>query len=232
VIGDALHHARWKELSASGTKNGPTQWDTAKQIPWPSGSDFGAASTSALPSLCEGAIRLLRVKKALCKGIANVSLGRLGISAFSRGGDAMWAALRSNMAKVSEVYAFDCTSSAEARGDVVQWFNSHDSASLRLVGGANNITLYNGIARTISPSGGPRNDLTVTPVSAKVYEPGHSIVWEHYLGTRPDRRVDNDTQHQFAICGGSIPGNVGPYDLDSTDTFLATFLESSSFNRL
>jgi 3-oxoadipate enol-lactonase len=52
VIGDAFGHARWKELSASGAKNGPTQWDTAKQIL----SDLSFGSTAA-PALIEWARR-------------------------------------------------------------------------------------------------------------------------------------------------------------------------------
>jgi hypothetical protein len=32
VISDDLADDRWKELSASGLENGPTQWDAAKQI--------------------------------------------------------------------------------------------------------------------------------------------------------------------------------------------------------
>lgn len=200
--------------------------------PWPSGSSFGDAATGALPSLCEGAIRLLRAKKVVCRGVANVSLGRLGISGFSLGGLGMFASLRANMAKVREVYAFDCVGSEAAAGDIVQWFNSHDSNALRLVGGAYNVSTYSAIKRTISPSGGARRDLTFTPQAADPYAAGKNIVWDHFLSLAEPHRTFADTIHQFAICGGTIPGNGGPYDLDDVETFLANFLTASSFNRL
>lgn len=200
--------------------------------PWPSGSSFGAASTAALPSLCEGAIRLLRVKKALCKAVANVSLGRLGLAGFSRGGLGMFAALKANMPRVRELYAFDCVAPAAASGDIVQWFNSHDSNALRLVGGVFNVSNYTSIKRTISPSGKARTDLTVTPQGADPYVPGKNIVWDHYLQLTPTLRTDDDTIHQFAICGGTMPGNLGPYDISSVETFLSSFLKASAFQRL
>jgi hypothetical protein len=199
--------------------------------PWPSGSGFGAATTGALPSLCEAAIRFLRAQFQVCTKVPDLHLGRLGIAAFSKGGEAMWPTLRNNMTKVQEVYAFDCNHSTEARGTIVQWANSHPSGALRLVGGAYNQGTYDDIGKTLSPSG-KNSSLTIVLRHESVFKAGNQTVWDHYIKDTEFLRNHIDTRHQFAVCGGTMFGNTGPYDLGLVERFMTTFLKSSQFNKL
>ncbi len=200
--------------------------------PWPSGTGFGAAETSLMPGLVDAAMRLLWAQNAVCKGVGNVALGHLGTSAFSRGGDGHWRALRSNMGRVREVYGFDATSTSEAGPSIVQWFNSHVSNKLRFVNGAYNFGAHAAIQRTLSPGGG-RADVTVIPPSAVSFDPGNNAVFDHFVELAPQLRDDEDARHQFAICGGKMQaGTEAAYDLDGVETFLLGFLRSSDFPML
>lgn len=200
--------------------------------PWPSQGDFGASSTAKLPTFCTQAIRFLAAQKAIALGVPNVKLGRLGLSGFSFGGFAMWAALGNNMSRVSEVYAFDCRDSGNAAALATQWFGACPDPMLRLVGGAYRVRPYADLAKALAPQGSPRVSLALG--TEDWFNNGQNIVWEHYIKDTPslrDARAGQDARHQFAICGGVIPGN-GTYDLDFVTTYLQAFLMSSNFIRL
>lgn len=200
--------------------------------PWPSGSSFGAAETSAMSELAEAAMRLLWAKSVVCKGVANVHVGSLGIAGFSRGGVGHWNALRGNMARIREVYGFDCNATPQAAPSIIQWFNSHVSNKLRLVNGAYNFDAHAAIAKTVSPNGS-RPDVTVIPPTAASFAPGGNAVFDHFVEMAPHLRGDVDTRHQFAICGGKMLAAEGtPYDLDLVETWLLGFLRASDFPML
>jgi len=200
--------------------------------PWPSGSGFGAAQQSTLATLCDRAIGFLFAQKAICKGVAGVGLGRLGLSGFSRGGDAMWPALAANATKVREVYSFDCTSTGSASAQIIQWFKSKDTNFLRLVNGVYNFGTHASIQQSLDPNQ-VRTDITVVPASPAEYDAGNNSVYEHYISQTPGLRHDEDTQHQWAITGGELAfGKTGAYDLDEVQTYLLRFLLASAFLRL
>jgi hypothetical protein len=161
-----------------------------------------------------------------------VQLGRLGISGFSRGGDALWSALVANRETVREVYAFDCTSTDSHVDAICQWFQSGDSNFLRLVNGAYNFNVHAGIQNLLDPRR-TNSKMTVVPQSVGEYQKGHNSVWEHYVSMRPDLRDDDDTHHQWAICGGEMMGGKTlPYDPDAVVTYFHQALNASGFQRL
>jgi hypothetical protein len=195
--------------------------------PWPSGTAFGGAAGSELPALCSGALRLLWADQHIFRGTANVRLGRLGISGFSRGGGSLWPALTSNIGRVDEVYAFDCVGTDTSAGTIVQWYNSRPEARLRMVGGAYNVAKHQAIYRTIQATNGvtgPLTHVTAIPESNEGYAPRGNPLWDHVLKEREDLRSHPDTRHQFAIFGGYI-ALPGPFAL----TFLLRFLKESLF---
>ncbi|WP_437908215.1 hypothetical protein WME95_10230 [Sorangium sp. So ce327] len=195
--------------------------------PWPSGTAFGGAAGSELPALCSGALRLLWADQHIFRGTANVRLGRLGISGFSRGGGSLWPALASNIGRVDEVYAFDCVGTDTSAGTIVQWYNSRPEARLRMVGGAYNVAKHQAIYRTIQTTNGvtgPLTHVTAIPESNEGYAPRGNPLWDHVLKEREDLRSHPDTRHQFAIFGGYI-ALPGPFAL----TFLLRFLKESLF---
>lgn len=58
-------------------------------------------------------------------------------------------------------------------------------------------------------------------------------MWEHYISKAPALRRNEDTQHQFAICGGQMLGGADePYDIDFVETYLLNFLRASRFQHL
>ncbi len=205
--------------------------------PWPSGTGFGAAQQAGLGTLCGRAIGFLWASKRICKSVAEVQIGRLGLSGFSAGGSALWPALSANAAQVREVYGFDCTGTGGASAQIVQWFNSHDTNFLRLVNGSSkpapngyNFGTHAGIQQSLDPKQTGRKDLTVVPASATEYAPGNNSMYEHYISPRPDLRDDEDTQHQWAISGGELVfGKMGAYDLDQVETYFLRFLRASGF---
>ncbi|RLB49823.1 MAG: hypothetical protein DRI90_24235, partial [Deltaproteobacteria bacterium] len=88
--------------------------------PWPQGASFGAGERSAfgarLWSRC--AVPALRLLFATGR-IKRPRSAHFGLSGFSHGGGALWAALGNNKAKVSEVYSFvaNCT---ETKQGIIQ----------------------------------------------------------------------------------------------------------------
>jgi len=200
--------------------------------PWPSGSSFGVAETSAMASTVDAAMRFLWAQRVVCQGVGNVSLGRLGISSFSRGGIGQWRALQANMGRVREVYGFDATDTLKAGPSILQWFNSNATNKLRFANGHYGFGAHASIQRSLAPSGS-RSDVTVIPPSAASFEPGRNSVYDHFVELVPRLRADDDVRHQFAICGGRmVAGPAAPYDLDGVETFLLGFLRASDFPML
>jgi hypothetical protein len=213
--------------------------------PWPSGGDFGMATTAALPGLCNQALQYLSAIGAIGMGTPKVRLGRLGVSAFSFGGKAMWPALKANRNKIDEVYAFDCnepdgSTSSDVPNLVADWFASRPDPMLRLVGAQYNRSAYASLAQRIAGNvKGASARVTLMLGEENWFASGRHTVWEHYSKDFPILRTTGDApfgdpradaRHQFAICGGEILGG-GAYDSDLVVTYLQTFLASSGFNR-
>ena len=200
--------------------------------PWPSGSSFGVAETSAMASTVDAAMRFLWAQRVVCQGVGNVSLGRLGVSSFSRGGIGQWRALQANMGRVREVYGFDATDTSKAGPSLLQWINSNATNKLRFANGHYGFGAHASIQRSLAPSGS-RSDVTVIPPSVASFEPGRNSVYDHFVELVPRLRADEDVRHQFAICGGRmVAAPDAPYDLDGVETFLLGFLRASDFPML
>ncbi|WP_437682187.1 hypothetical protein [Sorangium sp. So ce131] len=192
--------------------------------PWPSGSDFGAATGASLPALAGGAIRLLWAEQRLAKNRGGIHLGRLGIAGYSAGGLSMWAALANNKQRVSEVYAFDARGTPANAGAAIQWFNSRSDTVLRMTGGYQ-LAANDGIRISIEKlAGGPAPRVTATPPSKKAYEAGSNPLWDHVVTQHPELRERDDYWHQFAAFGGYV-AMPGPFAV----TFLQQFLQDSLF---
>jgi hypothetical protein len=209
--------------------------------PWQTLSDYGVSVGPNLPSLCDKAIRYLWSLGLVCKGIGKVSLGRLGISAFSRGGLGLWPALAANSKRVDEVYAFDCNNTPNAAGGIIRWASSRDVV-LRMVGGHYNITATNVIFKQVKESTTPKDPktppkypldrLTQFMTSPQYYDAGNNTVLDHYLKDTEEWRYGEDTQHQFTICGGEMRGDPKKaYDLNDVETYFLNFLNNSRFNK-
>ncbi|WP_437675074.1 hypothetical protein [Sorangium sp. So ce131] len=195
--------------------------------PWQSGSSYGTAAGASLPSLCEGAIRLLWASQRICRSTGNVRLGRLGISGFSLGGGAMYPALAANIGRVDEVYAFDCLGAKNSGPSVARWVTSRPEARLRMAGSGRNVAYHQAIYRTIQTTSGttaPLPRVSALPESEQGYRKGANPLWDHVLKEREDMRAHGDTRHQFAIFGGHV-ALPGPF----AKTFLLRFLEDSLF---
>jgi hypothetical protein len=213
--------------------------------PWPSGADYGLAVTNQLPSMCESAIRYLwsravhwigdeEANHFICKNVGNVRLGRLGISAFSAGGVALWKALGANSRRVDELYVFDCNGTPAHGGLIAQWFTADKrDKRLRMVGGAYNVGPNRAVLKTIGDIDGIRGarpNVTLA-LDGEWFKAGTIDYWDHAIGEVPDFRHDIDTKHQFVIFGGDYASKPDPTKrLPEVETFLANFIANSAFN--
>ncbi|WP_394845017.1 hypothetical protein LZC95_49195 [Pendulispora brunnea] len=194
--------------------------------PWPSGDQFGVAASAQLPSLTTSAIRFLWAAGHLCEGVANVHLGRLGLSSFSRGGLAMWPTLAANRSRVSEVWAFDTMDAADASALAVQWYRADNTRSLRLVGGAYHRAQYRAIQQTLQNYRASMSQFSAVLVDPNDFDPSYNPAWQHYtkdVASFPPKNWLADTQHQFAICGGTRIG-------DRVTPYFEKFMLDSGFN--
>lgn len=194
--------------------------------PWPSALAYGASTTASLPSLAEGALRLLWAEQRLGRDRLGIHLGRLGLAGFSAGGLPLLEALAQNRGRVDEVYAFDARGVAERSSMLAAWMNERPSARLRMTGAHQleaNAAVVKAVARL--PRGSELSaNVTAVPQSAAAYEPGVNPLWDYVLEDFPALRGDADARHQFAIFGGYI-ATPGPFALTS----LQRFLEDSLF---
>lgn len=196
--------------------------------PWPSGTDFGQAATSKLPGLAAAATRFLWAQGKIAKNLANVRLGRFGISGYSGGGFALWRALRANAKHIDELYAFDTVNAVANGGHAIQWFLARQAAGaapcLRMTGGSN-LTALAGVARALTEKlKAAASDVTAWPMDRSGYELGENPLWDHAVQLFPSMRENIWFWHQFAVFGG-LPAPPGP----DAKTFLQAFLEQSLF---
>lgn len=195
--------------------------------PWPSALTYGSATSAALPSLAEAAIRLLWAEQRVGKERRGIHLGRLGLAGFSAGGLPLFEALAQNRKRVDEVYAFDARGAAERTAMLAAWMNERPAACLRMTG-AHQIEANAAVVKAVAGSrrGSELSErVTVLPESAAAYDqPGATPHWDYAIEDFPGLRSDADVRHQFAIFGGfdALPG---PF----ARTSLQRFLEDSLF---
>ncbi len=189
--------------------------------PWPSGLKYGSATSAALPSLAEAAIRLLWAEQRVGRERLGIHLGRLGLAGFSAGGLPLFEALAQNRARVDEVYAFDARGVAERTALLAAWMSERPSACLRMTGAYQleaNAAVVKAIAQ--KPRGRELSErVTALPQSTAAYEPGANPHWDYALEDFPALRADPDVRHQFAIFGG-FGSEPGPFVLTSLQRFL------------
>ena len=201
--------------------------------PWPHGDDFGEAKGSRLPTLAAWAIRYLWGTLAIDTFNERpfIRLGRLGLSGFSAGGQAMWPTLKAVGDRVQEVYSFDANGIDTAA--VIQWFGqSPTTRCLRMTGGYQ-IAAHQAIKLAIERSSGATSRVTAWPSSPAAYDAGNTPAWEQALSLLPDLppkkwqslvRKEDGYRHQFAVFGGSGAVSGGTYV-----SFLQEFLQGSDF---
>lgn len=194
--------------------------------PWPSALRYGSATSSALPSLAEAAIRLLWAEQRVGKERHGIHLGRLGLAGFSAGGLPLFEALAQNRKRVDEVYAFDARGVAERTAMLAAWMSERPTARLRMTG-AHQIEAHAAVVKMIA--GSPRGSelstrVTVLPESAAAYQNvGATPHWDYAIEDLAHLRSDADAQHQFAIFGG-FDAQPGPFALTSLQRFLQASL--------
>lgn len=196
--------------------------------PWPSGLAYGDASGGKLAGLAEAALRFLWAEQRIAKDRGPVRLGRLGLSAFSAGGRAMWTALTANADRVDEVYSFDAVGVADAAADVIRWFTGKPTSRCLRMSGGYQIAAHGAIKRGIEKLVGKTARVTADPPSAKAFAAGANPLWDDVLtnvgSVVPLVRPDPRAWHQFTVFGGfvTVPG---PAAL----RFVRRFLQESDF---
>jgi hypothetical protein len=192
--------------------------------PWPSQSSFGKATSADLPALAGAAIRLLWARREVAADRGGVQLGRLGLGGYSAGGLAMWLAFQNNLARISEVFAFDARGTPANAGVVARWFRAQSGACLRMAGGYN-VATHAALKQTIEQTmGGPQEGITAVPASRSDYAKGANPVWDETTSILPQRQGNAHYWHQFAIFGA-----MGQPPLTDRTNFLQDFLQSSAF---
>ncbi|MFT3766436.1 MAG: hypothetical protein QM820_13125 [Minicystis sp.] len=196
--------------------------------PWPSGINFGEANGAGLPRLAEAAVRFLWAEQRIAKNLGAIHLGRLGISGYSAGGSALWAALGANADRVNEVYSFDAVGARGAAPQVMQWFQKNSNDRCLRMSSGHQIAAHEAIRLGIEKLVGKTSRVSSGPPSAKGYDAGVNPLWDHVVSeveaTVPIVRTEPAFWHQFAVFGGYI-AFPGPLAL----TFLQQFLRDSDF---
>jgi hypothetical protein len=192
--------------------------------PWPSQSNFGKATSNALPTLANAAIRLLWAKGEVAPGFNNVQLGRLGVSGYSAGGLSMWNAFANNLSRVSEIYAFDARGTSSNAARVARWFRAQPGACLRMTSGYN-VATNSALEKTIEQTmGGKQENVTAVPASRNDYKKGANPLWDETVSNFPKEQENPGFWHQFAMIGA-----MGNPPLTSVPNFLQEFLMASDF---
>ncbi len=185
------------------------------------------AATEQLPNLVFSALRLLWAESEIAMDRFDLQLGRLGLSGYSAGGTALWQTLRANIGRVAEVYAFDAADTHKNPSLAKSWFQQHDDACLRMVGGYTFAPVGCGIGPNLQVAeriGDTSGRVSVMPGDPQEYDDGSIPHWVYATALHPRVRPSGDYRHQFAIFG-SYPGKATP----PNKTFLQQFLESSGF---
>jgi len=203
--------------------------------PWPSGvagNDFGEAKGSMVPKLAAWAVRYLWGSEVIgtSGNQPTLRLGRLGLAAFSAGGQAMWPTLSAVGDRVEEVYTFD--SNGIAPDNAILWFGQSPTTRCLRMSGGYQIAAHQAVKSGIEKSSGATGRVTAWPSSPDAYKTG-TAAWEQALSLLPDVppqkwqsavRGSVKYWHQFAVFGGS-----GALSGQSYVSFLQEFLQASSF---
>lgn len=201
--------------------------------PWASGLAYGDAANSNLPAVAEQIVRFLYAIQALALGGFNVSLGRLGISGYSAGGDTLWNSLSANRSRVDEVYSFDANHTGKQGSRLDKWFKASMEAGRepRLFfanGLGNNVaaggTIASAMNRKYSPAA---NRILSLPKSPVEYGNGSIPYWVYATNGNAELQTDGTSLHQFPAYGRypRVPGE----SMADNPTFLQMFLEMSGF---
>jgi hypothetical protein len=201
--------------------------------PWPQGgTNFGDAATAKLPKLLKGMLRLLRGHGHLGGNFPLVVPGRLGLSGYSAGGPATYAALRANSRLVRELYLFDTMFLPTAADAVIQWARRTPDFRLRMTGEVAFGTMH-AIAQSVRrlTSAGPAT-LTALPETKARWEPtarGGWPWWNFSISFNAALKLDFARHHQFAVYGGQQFVTAADGTVLSFNTFLEEFLNGSGY---
>ena len=163
-------------------------------LPWPSESQFGVAERSALPDLLASLVVAAHATGIIAAARpAPVEMGRVGLAAYSHGGDAAIKAwlLPSVRDRCSELYLFDANSTEKLTKDeklVRDWLARDRTRKLRMIGGSLQHSRMLGLADRLA------NDWRTKLAGAEATQPLNPppAVWcrptstAHWLGTVPD----------------------------------------------
>lgn len=202
--------------------------------PWPNGLDYGDATGTKLPALAAWAVRYLWGTSAIdvFQEKDSIRLGRLGLSGFSAGGQAMWATLKTAGDRIEEVYSFDANGIDAAAA--IQWFGQSPTTRCLRMTGAFQIASHQAIKQAIEKTSGATIRVTAWPSDPSAYDAGSTPVWDQALSILPNKppkqmwqdavRKENGYRHQLAVFGGSGAVSSGSYV-----SFLQEFLQGSDF---
>jgi hypothetical protein len=203
--------------------------------PWPrGGTNFGDAATAKLPKLLNGMLRLLRGSGRIAGAFPLPTLGRLGISGYSAGGPATYAALRANAKRVRELYLFDPMFLATSADAVIQWATRTPDFRLRMTGEvafASMQAIAEAVRRRVS---GEAADafLTALPETRSRWEPvaqGGWAWWNFAIAFNAALQHDFARHHQFALYGGQRFETAPDGTVLSFTTFMEDFLNGSGY---
>ena len=241
--------------------------------PWAQqGIDFGLAQTALLYEgklgvwgksdgrlpLVESAMALLRSRNKIARGSGDLKIMRRGLSGFSAGGTAFWAAFSTNKKLVQEVYSFDTKGTDDAGAEIAQWARVTPGFQLHLTGGFRfeaNAAVKQAVEQALKAPGAASGTVSVHPSTRDFWLPpaqGGSPWWDMVLSNSPNLRKMNDAVvghrapnfnfvkmvnsfwHQFALFGGEVfdPAVAAPRSSQpgpNSQGYMEMFLRNSGF---
>lgn len=203
-------------------------------LPWPSKGLFGVAETTALPGLLASLVVAAHAAGIIATArAARVAMGRLGLAAYSHGGEAAVKAwlLPSVRDRCSELYLFDANNTEQLTKDeklVRDWLARDRTRTLRMIGGALHHSRMLGFADRLVKDW--RTELTGSEATPALNPP--PAVWcrptstDHWLGTVPDAtyawalRVPPDQNNP--LDPATFPATPVPLDVGTASATLST----------
>lgn len=191
--------------------------------PWPTASVImGDAGDARLPRRCDEVLRFMQGRGMIGAGQENLRLGRLGLSGYSMGGDALYPALQANRTRVSELYLFDPNNTATYAPYVIDWGRKTKNFRLRMMTSLHWVSMAATQKTLIGAMTGEAGDLFMSlyPPNPGTFwnaiENGGDPAWSRVTVGEGINLADWNWRHQFAMFGG---------ELDEAHPFLRTWLE-------